>query len=147
MNVLVLFIPLLVSLLTQIIKLGFDGVKGNFTWRHIFNDYGGMPSSHTAFVASVATIVAYFDGVLSTSFLLAISFALIVIRDAMGLRRYIGKSHELLNILVKKTPLLRKKFQFMPIGHTPLEVLVGAFVGFGLTIFFLVLSQYGQFWN
>ncbi|MFA6428277.1 MAG: divergent PAP2 family protein [Candidatus Buchananbacteria bacterium] len=142
MNLFTLIIPLIVALVTQIIKLGFDGIKGNLSWRHILNDYGGMPSSHTALVCSLLTIVAFYNGLASTNFLIAFILALIVIRDAMGLRRYIGQSHELLNLLVKKIPLLRKRFQFMPIGHTPLQVLVGAITGFGLTIMLLALQQY-----
>lgn len=142
MDTFTLLIPLLVGLITQILKLGLDGVKGNLTWRHIFNDYGGMPSSHTAFVVSLLTIVAFFDGVRSTSFLIALILTLIVVRDAVGLRRWIGSSHELLNHLIKKVPLLKKRYQFMPIGHTPLEVLAGAIVGFGLTVLLLAFSQY-----
>ncbi|MFA5047752.1 MAG: divergent PAP2 family protein [Patescibacteria group bacterium] len=132
-----ILIPLAIGALTQILKLSIDGIPNNLNWQHLLTDYGGMPSSHTAFVASLVTIVGIREGINSAAFAVALVFMLIVIRDAVGFRREIGKNAILTNALTKEVfknkktspPLLKER-----IGHTVPEVIAGLLVGCSLTV-------------
>jgi len=94
---------------------------------------GGMPSSHSATVSSLATAVAKTDGFGSTSFAVAFIFAFIVMYDAAGVRRAAGEQARILNQVVNNLsehkPVYLKKNLKEIIGHTPLEVIVGALLG------------------
>jgi acid phosphatase family membrane protein YuiD len=93
---------------------------------------GGMPSSHTATVASMTVAVAIREGLDSSLFAISFFVALIVMRDAMGVRRSSGLQAKALNLLGKKTTE-HLEFDYNPVkeiqGHTPLEVIVGALLG------------------
>ena len=97
---------------------------------------GGMPSSHSAFVVSLASIV-YLEEGLSTAFVISLVLALIVLRDAFGVRRTVGMEGKQIERLLKLHKL-KSKFHYS-MGHTPLEVGVGAAIGLAcsLTVFFL----------
>ena len=97
---------------------------------------GGMPSSHSAFVVALATIV-YLEEGLSTAFVISLVLALIVLRDAFGVRRTVGMEGKQIEKLLKLHKL-KSKFHYS-LGHTPLEVAVGALIGLGvsLLVFFL----------
>ena len=99
---------------------------------------GGMPSSHSSFTVSLATVVGINMGVASVEFALAIAFALIVMYDAAGVRRATGKQAKILNRLIyhKKGEFHLEDELKELIGHTPFEVLGGAALGF--TIAFLL---------
>src|SRR3989338_10752925 len=96
---------------------------------------GGMPSSHSAFVVSLATIIYLAEGV-STTFVISLVLALIVLRDAFGVRRTVGIEGKQIEKLLKLNKL-KSKFHYS-MGHTPLEVLVGAALGLvsSLLVFF-----------
>lgn len=95
---------------------------------------GGMPSAHTALVTGVATAVFLAEG-LSSVFLVALSVAVIVMYDAITLRREVSAQKKLLDLLNEKVlgkrshTILSKEH----IGHTPLQVLIGAIVGIVIT--------------
>ena len=93
---------------------------------------GGMPSSHSATVASMTTAVGIAEGIGSTLFAMCFFFALIVMRDSMGVRRSSGLQARALNLLGKNTGE-RLEFDYNPVkeiqGHSPLEVIVGALLG------------------
>ena len=97
-------------------------------------DSGGMPSAHSTFVTSLATAIGIIEGWASTTFALATAFALIVMYDAAGVRQAAGRQARVLNRIVVD---LNKK-DFHPerlkelVGHTPVEVLIGAIVGISL---------------
>ncbi len=99
-------------------------------------DSGGMPSAHSAFVTSLAVASGITDGWDSTLFALATAFALIVMYDAAGVRQAAGRQARVLNRIV----LDLNKNDFHPerlkelVGHTPVEVLTGAFLGAILAI-------------
>ena len=96
-----------------------------------FVQTGGMPSSHSASVAALTTAVALEEGPLSTLFGVTFFFSLIVMYDAAGLRRAAGHQARLLNKIVAghEDTALRKQQLMESLGHTPLEVLVGATLG------------------
>lgn len=94
---------------------------------------GGMPSSHSALVACIATSVGMIDGFHSTTFAVALGFAVVVMYDAAGLRQAAGKMAGILNKLTED--IYQHRNDYVPVrlrellGHTPYEVLVGAFLG------------------
>ena len=94
---------------------------------------GGMPSSHSATVSSLAAAVAKTDGLRSTGFAISFMFAFIVMYDASGVRRAAGEQAKILNHIVnnlsENKPIYLKKNLKEIIGHTPLEVVVGALLG------------------
>lgn len=94
---------------------------------------GGMPSSHAAFVVSLAMGVGYSAGFDSALFALASVFALVVMYDAAGVRRAAGKQAKLLNRMMVDLFEAGKKPQEETLkellGHTPVEVFAGAVVG------------------
>ncbi|MCL2210461.1 MAG: divergent PAP2 family protein [Treponema sp.] len=93
---------------------------------------GGMPSSHSAVVCALAASVGIYEGIDSNIFIFCLVFALIVLRDAVGVRRAAGLQARALNNLGKQSAKLTgvefhsvKEIQ----GHTTLEVLVGSLLG------------------
>jgi acid phosphatase family membrane protein YuiD len=93
---------------------------------------GGMPSSHSAMVAAVAASIAFCEGIESNLFVITLMFALIIIRDALGVRRSSGLQARVLNWLGRQTAE-KLKIEFHPVkevnGHSPLEVAVGVLLG------------------
>jgi acid phosphatase family membrane protein YuiD len=93
---------------------------------------GGMPSSHAALVSAMAVSVAIQEGLGSNLFLVSFWLAMIVMRDAMGVRRAVGLQARLINLLGRHVAE-RLGIEFHPVkevmGHTPLEVVVGALLG------------------
>jgi acid phosphatase family membrane protein YuiD len=97
-----------------------------------FVQTGGMPSSHSASVAALTTAVAVTNGVRSLLFSVTLYFSLIVMYDATGLRRAAGRQAALLNRLMEQQPPGREVLEhrlWELLGHTPLEVFVGALLG------------------
>ncbi|HEY9744775.1 MAG TPA: divergent PAP2 family protein [Oculatellaceae cyanobacterium] len=94
---------------------------------------GGMPSSHSALVAGLATSVGLIEGFYSTTFAVAMGFAMIVMYDAAGLRQAAGRMAGILNKLTED--IYRHRQDYVPVrlrellGHTPYEVIAGACLG------------------
>jgi acid phosphatase family membrane protein YuiD len=101
---------------------------------------GGMPSSHSAFVCSLATGVALREGWNSSMTALAICFAVVVMFDAAGVRYAAGQQAAILNKIVEEYSQLgriqHKRLKEL-LGHTPFEVFVGALLGIAFALFFL----------
>ncbi|MFA5051687.1 MAG: divergent PAP2 family protein [Patescibacteria group bacterium] len=129
----IIITPFITLFIVQSIKLMTDGIKGNYNIRDMFFTYGGMPSSHTAFVTSLSVMVAYTEGLNSSDFGIAMVLSLIVITDAVILRRYIDGHGRAVKMLVERLPAEeQKKFPHVAtrLEHTIPQVLVGAGVGF-----------------
>ncbi|MBN4062772.1 MAG: hypothetical protein COA82_00700 [Alkaliphilus sp.] len=101
-------------------------------WRFIGS--GGMPSSHSSFVVGLMTAVGLVHGWDSSIFAIAFVFALVVMYDAAGVRRAVGKQAVIINQIIedwhtkKNKPLNEKRLKEL-IGHTPVEVIAGATLG------------------
>ena len=101
---------------------------------------GGMPSSHAASVCALSTCVGLREGVGSVLFQVVLFFSLIVMYDAAGLRRAAGRQATLLNRILHEHIQLPgpppERLREL-LGHTPIEVLVGAIIGilFSLAIY------------
>jgi len=91
-----------------------------------------MPSSHSAMVSSMAASIAFVEGIDTNFFVITMVFALVIIRDALGVRRSSGIQARVLNWLGRQTAE-KLKIDFHPVkevtGHTPLEVAVGVLIG------------------
>jgi acid phosphatase family membrane protein YuiD len=93
---------------------------------------GGMPSSHSALVASMAASVAFSQGIDSNLFVITFMLTLIIIRDSLGVRRSSGVQARVLNWLGRQVSE-KLKIDYHPVkevnGHSPLEVVVGSLLG------------------
>jgi len=89
---------------------------------------GGMPSAHSAAVVSMATIIGLRDGVDSGLFGLAFLFAVIVMYDAMKVRRSSGEQGVVILQLIKEFKS-KLKLSRVSKGHSPIEVAFGAALG------------------
>ena len=116
----------------QLIKVIVDLIKTKkFNFKRIMGA-GGMPSSHSAVVAGLATLVGKYEGVDSPIFAVAFIMAFVVMYDACGVRRAAGKQAELLNKLVETPGLTGVQVSeklVEVLGHTPTQVFVGALIG------------------
>jgi len=96
---------------------------------------GGMPSSHSALVTGLATSTGRVMGVGSASFAIAVVVASIVMYDAAGVRRAVSIQARILNQMIEEafqgSPMAEKRLREL-IGHTPVQVLVGALLGIGI---------------
>lgn len=93
---------------------------------------GGMPSSHSAFVTSLAMAIGLTEGWDSGMFAVSFVFAAVVMYDAAGVRRAAGRQARVLNqlmvIILKEGHLPATKLREL-LGHTPFEVVMGALLG------------------
>lgn len=105
---------------------------------------GGMPSSHSATVCALTMSAALCYGLGSFEFAVSFVVAMVVMYDAVGVRRETGKQARLLNWMMEENPFkLRlngldaeavqqtlKEY----VGHTPLQVVAGALLGIGIAL-------------
>src|SRR5581483_6244741 len=96
---------------------------------------GGMPSSHSALVTGLATSIGRINGIESSAFAIAAVLAGIVMYDAAGVRRAVSIQARILNQMIDDAfqgkPFAEKRLREL-IGHTPVQVLVGALLGIGI---------------
>lgn len=126
-----LWIPVITWFVVQCTKIVIELIKNKkLNLRRIVGS-GGMPSSHSAFVCSLATTIGITEGVSSPLFAMAVALSAIVMYDAAGVRRAAGKQAKILNQIIESEgeniDVHEKLIELL--GHTPLEVYVGAFVG------------------
>lgn len=138
----ILIMPIIAGLIAQVYKLVTDQIKGNFNFKEIITSLGGMPSAHTAFVVSLASMVGLLEGIISPIFAVAVVFTIIVMRDAMGFRIILGDQGKIINHLQSKLPeeernkLPKLRDQY---GHTIIEVFWGTVTGIGLSLLYYYL--------
>ncbi|XVE92206.1 hypothetical protein REPUB_Repub01dG0076900 [Reevesia pubescens] len=94
---------------------------------------GGMPSSHSATVAALATAIGFQEGFGGALFATALILACIVMYDATGVRLQAGRQAEVLNQIVYELPAEHPLAESRPLrellGHTPLQVIAGGLLG------------------
>lgn len=119
-------------IIAQSTKLVLNAIRYkrfDFRW---FVGTGGMPSSHVTGAACLAASVGLEYGFSSVYFALATSFAIVVMFDAQGVRRATGRQARILNKITEDI-YWRGKFDEGKlrelIGHTPVEVIIGLFLG------------------
>ena len=135
----VLIVTLTVWAIAQGIKVSLGIIREkrfNFKW---LIGTGGMPSSHAAGATALATTCGLEAGFDSISFALAAVFAMVTMFDAQGVRRSAGQQAVILNQMIDEM-YWKQKFEtgrLMELfGHTPLQVIIGALLGGGLSCLF-----------
>lgn len=133
-----LYIPLILWFCIQAFKVIYELIKTKkFNFKRIVGA-GGMPSSHSAVAMCIATMIGKTEGFDSNIFALALIFALVVMYDAAGVRRAAGKQAKLLNKIIETPGLSNVQVQeklVEVLGHTPIQVFVGAFLGIVVGLF------------
>jgi uncharacterized protein len=104
--------------------------SGRLVWDQI--GLGGLPSNHTAVVSSTAVLIGLREGVNTSLFAIAVTLAIIVIFDALNLRREVGAHAAALNELLRGDAK-RQPFR-EHVGHRQMEVLMGFLVGLGCAL-------------
>jgi uncharacterized protein len=135
----VLWTALIASTLAQVLKVLLILISERKWMPERVLETGGMPSSHTASVAALATMCGLEFGWDSGYFAIAAIFGSIVMYDATGIRRASGMQAEVLNDLVQELEaVLREGFAPKPLkellGHTYFEVFVGFLLGVAVAV-------------
>lgn len=137
-------IPIIAGCITQATKFIISIVRhGKIEIKYLLTS-GHMPSSHTAFVVSLTTMVAIKEGFSSMLFAITFVFSYIVIYDAMFIRTNIGHNGKVMNDLIREItgikkenyPILRER-----VGHRPTEVFVGAVMGLAITSILMLILE------
>lgn len=127
-----IIVPFAVWFFIQLFKLVYDlVVTKKFNFKRIMQA-GGMPSSHSAVVVALTTMIGKEQGVASPIFAVALIFSFVVMYDAAGVRRAAGKQAKLLNKIIETPGLSGVQVSerlVEVLGHTPVQVFVGAFIG------------------
>jgi acid phosphatase family membrane protein YuiD len=130
-----LLAPLVAWAIAQASKVILTSVRQRRLNLRVLAETGGMPSSHAAIVMGMTTAVGKHAGVSSAAFAIALIFSFVVMYDAAGLRRAAGRQAAILNRLVEDLVHMRgmqeQKLREL-LGHTPVEVVVGALLGIGV---------------
>ena len=129
----------------QFLKTVIDMViNKSFNPERIFGS-GGMPSSHSATVCALTTASGMKYGVGSFEFAISFVLSMIVMYDAMGVRRETGKQAKILNLIMEQdwfnlnNQEIQKRLKEF-VGHTPLQVAAGA--ALGIILAFVVHQSY-----
>ena len=127
-----LIVPFVTWFCVQTFKVLWElATTKKFNFKRIIGA-GGMPSSHTAIVVSITTMVGRSQGINSVIFAVSLIFSLVVMYDACGVRRQAGKQARILNDIVNtpglSTVQVREKL-VEALGHTPLQAIVGFTAG------------------
>ena len=133
----VLVIPFLVLIITQIFKTIYFSIKNKKLDLFTLLTTGGLPSSHSSLVSSLATVVLKVNGAGSAEFAIAVILAIIVMYDASGIRKAAGEHAKILNeMMEEKEYYSSKEYKKLKelLGHTKLEVFIGLLTGIFLTI-------------
>ena len=127
-----IIVPILVWFGIQLFKFIYDFINNKkFNFKRLMQA-GGMPSSHSGVVVSLTTMIGKNIGINSPLFAVALIFSFIVMYDAAGVRRAAGKQAKLLNKIVETpglTSLQVSERLVEVLGHTPVQVIVGAIIG------------------
>jgi uncharacterized protein len=108
----------------------------NFRW---FVNVGGMPSSHTATVTALTTSVGLDQGFGAPLFVVTLFFTIIIVFDATGFRRSVGRQAGILNTIMDdvymghRVPEERLREL---LGHTPVQVIAGGIIGIAMGVLF-----------
>lgn len=136
----IFLIPIISAIITQVIKgIIRSYQEKKILWKAFF-EWGGMPSSHSALVVSLSTILGLKEGFSSPLFILSLFFAGIVIADAIGVRLATEEQAKVINKILQKYPI-NEKYDIIlkeSIGHTPIEAVLGGILGFIISLIYYV---------
>lgn len=118
--------------LAQLLKvpIGYI-VTRHVDWR-LMAEPGGMPSSHSALVTTASLTIGLYEGFDTALFALSVVVTMVVIYDAIGIRRQAGKHAELINVLIRDLAaghFLKESQLREVLGHTPTQAFFGIVLG------------------
>lgn len=118
-------------LLAQLLKVVTGAFKvQKFTLNSLLFGSGGMPSSHTAAVVALLIACCIKHGPASSYVAISGVLAMVVIRDATGVRREMGEQAKIINQMVSESDSIETHYSLKErVGHTPKQVLYGAVIG------------------
>ncbi|HWL13946.1 MAG TPA: divergent PAP2 family protein [Ureibacillus sp.] len=146
--------PILLSifsiLFAQFVKVPIHFIATKKLDFSLMTSTGGMPSSHSAAVTSLATAVGFETGLDSPIFAVAAMFAGIVMYDATGVRYQAGQHAVIINRIRNELSIFFREAKHWPekdesekiqelktlLGHKPSEVLMGALTGILIAVLF-----------
>ena len=146
----VLIVPAFSWLIAQVLKSIISAiVNKKFSFDRLVGD-GGMPSGHSATVTSLAVMCGISSGFDSPVFGLAVMFAIVVMHDALGVRRETGKQAvsiikmaELLNdYFSERDQVIKTDKLKVLVGHTPLQVVCGSLLGAAIAIIYYFIFMH-----
>jgi hypothetical protein len=124
-----LLIALAVQISCQIFKVIFYSIKNKKLSLSYFTTAGGIPSSHTAFVTALTTMIGIRHGIKSDLFAVSAVFTSIVVYDAFRLRGHVQNAAVTINKLITEHfPEENTKLSEM-VGHTIPEIAAGLIFG------------------
>ncbi|HXA42575.1 MAG TPA: divergent PAP2 family protein [Candidatus Solibacter sp.] len=133
-------IPVTAWLIAQVLKVAEDSLRQRRLDFRRLASAGGMPSSHTALVLSLTTVIGSKRGINTPEFAISAIFSAVVMYDATGVRRAAGRQARVLNRIVEdlfhQEGLKEERLREL-IGHTPIEVIAGALLGVVVAIVML----------
>lgn len=116
-------------LVAQALKFLIDLREDGFSVDDLFAS-GGMPSSHSSFVASVVVVIGISEGFDSAIFGLGLTLLGVVVYDAVGVRRATGENTKTLRAIVGQLKIKNHDTALtMALGHSPYQVIMGLFTG------------------
>jgi uncharacterized protein len=126
-------VPLIAWGIAQTAKVIIDSVLLHHVSVRRLATAGGMPSSHSALVVCLTTIIGRLQGIQSPLFALALIFSTVVMYDATGVRRAAGQQAMILNrllddLFIAHRGIPQERLREL-LGHTPIEVIAGAVLG------------------
>lgn len=111
---------------------------------HYLISSGGMPSSHSSVVCTLAASVGCIAGWSSISFAISAVMAFVVMYDAANVRKAAGEQAKILNYIMEHRKEMRPEFLSKELkellGHTPLQVFAGALLGILIGLLGALLS-------
>jgi uncharacterized protein len=133
-----LIAALLSIILAQFIKVPIYLITTR-TWNvRLGFSTGGMPSSHSAAVCSLAAAIGLEEGLSSAAFAIAVIVSAITMYDAAGIRRHAGIHASLINRLMTTASGRKGEEPHQALkellGHRPVEVVAGALFGIVISI-------------
>lgn len=141
----VIFVAFTGIIAAQIIKFFLHLIAKKQVDLRLFTTTGGMPSSHAAGVMGLSTSVGLIKGFSSIEFAIALGYAFIVMYDAAGVRRAAGKQAACLNRIIMdiyKQELKEAGGKLKELlGHTPLQVFIGALFGIAYSYYIHLLLK------
>ncbi len=114
----------------QLIKIIIDVYTTKKIDLNLIMSSGGMPSSHSSFVTSLAASTGILYGFNSVYFSITFCLAIVVMYDAAGVRRAAGKQAATLDRLDIQVDERLKEL----LGHSPVEVTAGAILGIVIAV-------------
>ena len=146
-----LLVPLICWIISQLIKVVINViVEKQFSSERLFGD-GGMPSGHSATVTGLMSVAGWCYGFDSIIFAICFILAVIVMHDAMGVRRETGKqaatikqlADALNGLITERDEQVRVEKLKELVGHTPLQVFFGLLLGVLVSVIFFAIAGIG----